>query len=167
MRRRLRISVMFILGIGALASIAVTVRCFYYKYYDVAKYPDNYLFHLGITVLLSMSECGLGIVAVSLPPLCRLFGRYFDQSSDQSSGEGSGFPSGKTSKFSDDTPKRGRSVPTWNRIDDEDDEIALQPMENTLGQNAAPEGDKALKHPYMSTWDGPKDDSREQTSEAM
>lgn len=43
MRRRLKISVTFILGMGALASIAVTIRCFYYKYYDVAEYPDNYL----------------------------------------------------------------------------------------------------------------------------
>lgn len=34
---------MFILGIGGLASIAVTIRCFYYKYYDVAEYPNNYL----------------------------------------------------------------------------------------------------------------------------
>lgn len=48
MRRRVKISVMFILGIGGLASIAVTIRCFYFKYYDVAAYPNNFLCKLCI-----------------------------------------------------------------------------------------------------------------------
>lgn len=43
MRRRVKISVMFILGIGGLASIAVTIRCFYFKYYDKVAYPNNFL----------------------------------------------------------------------------------------------------------------------------
>lgn len=43
-------------------------------------------------MLLSMSECGLGIVAFSLPPLRRLFGVYFYQSADQPHGESTDFP---------------------------------------------------------------------------
>lgn len=43
MRRRLKVSLVCVLSVGSLASIAVTVRMFYYKYFDVKAYPDNYL----------------------------------------------------------------------------------------------------------------------------
>lgn len=44
---------------------------------------NKVLVHLGISIFLSMAECGLGIIACSLPPLRRLFYWYFDTASVQ------------------------------------------------------------------------------------
>lgn len=43
MSRRRKASIMVILGLGVLASIATCVRMPYLKYYDTTKYPDNFL----------------------------------------------------------------------------------------------------------------------------
>lgn len=41
MSRRKKVSVICILGLGVLASIATCVRMPYLKYYDTAKYPTE------------------------------------------------------------------------------------------------------------------------------
>ncbi|KAF3003228.1 hypothetical protein E8E13_009926 [Curvularia kusanoi] len=79
MPRRTKISIIFILGLGILASIATIIRLPYLKYYDHAKYPNDLLFHLGVIVICSNSECSLGILACSLPPLRKLLKLYYEK----------------------------------------------------------------------------------------
>lgn len=43
MPRRTKITIVFILGLGILASIATIVRLPYLRYYDTIKYPNNFL----------------------------------------------------------------------------------------------------------------------------
>lgn len=86
MSRRHKVSVLLILGLGVLASIATCVRLPYLKYYDTAAYPAETMYHLGIIQVCSNVECGLGLVGCSLPPLRKLFKFYYGSSSSASEG---------------------------------------------------------------------------------
>lgn len=56
MSRRKKVSVMIILGLGILASIATCVRMPYLKYYDTAAYPDNLLCGSTISICPAVFE---------------------------------------------------------------------------------------------------------------
>ncbi|KAF1923839.1 uncharacterized protein M421DRAFT_302964 [Didymella exigua CBS 183.55] len=78
MPRRTKITIVFILGLGILASIATIIRLPYLKYYNTAKYPKDFLFHVGVIVMCSNAECSLGIIACSLPPLRKLLKMFYE-----------------------------------------------------------------------------------------
>ncbi|KAJ0116871.1 hypothetical protein J7T55_010022 [Diaporthe amygdali] len=73
MRRRQKVSVICVLGLGILASISACIRVPFLKYYDTTEYPENFLYHLGIINICSNIECGLGVIGCSLHPLHRIF----------------------------------------------------------------------------------------------
>ena len=100
MPRRRKLSVICILGLGILASIATLIRMPYLRYYDTDKYPHEFLctlphdeiiqifgqranmicalVHVGIIVMCSSAECSLGIIACSLPPLRKFLQVYYE-----------------------------------------------------------------------------------------
>ncbi|KAL7624934.1 hypothetical protein AAE478_004148 [Parahypoxylon ruwenzoriense] len=84
MSKRKKVSLLAVLMLGILASVASLIRMPYYKYYDTVAYPDDFLYHAGYIALWSELECGMGIVACSLPPLRRLFKNFFKGSTNQS-----------------------------------------------------------------------------------
>ncbi|KAK8088283.1 hypothetical protein PG997_003244 [Apiospora hydei] len=84
MPRRAKVSVVGILGLGILASIATCVRMPYLKYWDAAKYPNNLLYHVAVIIICSITENSLGIIACSLPPLRKLFRSYYGSTSERS-----------------------------------------------------------------------------------
>lgn len=43
MPRRTKITIVFILGLGVLASIATIIRLPYLRYYDTSKYPNDFI----------------------------------------------------------------------------------------------------------------------------
>ncbi|KAL7621400.1 hypothetical protein AAE478_008722 [Parahypoxylon ruwenzoriense] len=74
MRLKVKLSLAFILSLGALASISTSVRLPYIEIY-VHLYitPKDGLYHSANIVVWSIVECGIGIIAGSLPPLRPLF----------------------------------------------------------------------------------------------
>ncbi|KAI0018203.1 hypothetical protein F4780DRAFT_752443 [Xylariomycetidae sp. FL0641] len=124
---RKKVAVVFVLGLGILASIATIVRMPLLKYYDVEAHPVDLLFHVGMIVICSNVECSLGIIASSLPSLSKLFMFWYKTSSkdDSEATDSSGsFPT----RLPALTPQ-GKYVSTahirkgsgdWNRLDDED-----------------------------------------------
>ncbi|KAI2609402.1 uncharacterized protein GGS25DRAFT_484517 [Hypoxylon fragiforme] len=122
MPKRKKISLLAVLMLGVLASIASLIRMPYYKYYDQVAYPNNYFYHAGYIALWSEMECGLGIVACSLPPLRRLFKSFFGSSNRSKPGySGSADP-----KKSFNTPLgaltpqgKSRADQGWDRLDDD------------------------------------------------
>ncbi|KAL6895422.1 hypothetical protein HDV57DRAFT_8797 [Trichoderma longibrachiatum] len=84
MPKRRKISVQIILGLGIFGSAAGLVRLGYYHAYDTVKYPHQSLYNWGSTILWSVLEAGLGIISCSLPPLRRLFRKFYQGSSGQS-----------------------------------------------------------------------------------
>lgn len=106
MPRRAKISVVCVLGLGILASIAALMRIVSYKYIDTRYYPKDHmskavhyprhqsplltsiLVAQGRLVLWSVFESGFAIIACSLPPLKKLvsglIGRSFGRTTDPS-----------------------------------------------------------------------------------
>ncbi|CAI4211661.1 unnamed protein product [Parascedosporium putredinis] len=122
MPRRRKLSVQIILGLGMFGSAAGLVRMGYYHTYDTEKYPDESLFNWGHTILWSVLEAGLGVIACSLPPLRILFKRFYQGSSGMS-GRKSGMDlHGHTARFSraqwDAKSIRRKDGPSWSRLDD-------------------------------------------------
>ncbi|KAH6639995.1 hypothetical protein BKA67DRAFT_671367 [Truncatella angustata] len=128
MSRRKKISVMMILGLGVLASIATCVRMPYLKYYDTNLYPNEFLYHVGPIMICSNIECSLGIMACSLPPLRKLFKHYYGSShiptsnNSQSGGYGAKLdsltPHGH--KYRATARARGRTANAeWDSLDDD------------------------------------------------
>ncbi|KAH9238261.1 hypothetical protein K456DRAFT_1826856 [Colletotrichum gloeosporioides 23] len=87
MKSRVKASVCAVLALGAIASAATIIRLPYLQYYNVV---DDYLHELIINlladnianiVLWSIFECGIGIIAGSLPSLRRLLKFWLDKSS--------------------------------------------------------------------------------------
>ncbi|TID15305.1 hypothetical protein E6O75_ATG08558 [Venturia nashicola] len=69
MQRRLKVVTVFILSLGILASIATTIRMPYCNAYSLTT---NQMWRMG-DLLWTNFECGLGIIAGSLPMLRKLF----------------------------------------------------------------------------------------------
>ncbi|OLN87616.1 hypothetical protein CCHL11_05645, partial [Colletotrichum chlorophyti] len=89
-----KISVQIILGLGIFGSAAGLVRMGYYHAYDTEKYPSESLYNWGHTILWSVLEAGLGIIACSLPPLRKLFNSYFSRRPSKDPDGGSGLMDG-------------------------------------------------------------------------
>ncbi|KAH7035922.1 uncharacterized protein B0I36DRAFT_406662 [Microdochium trichocladiopsis] len=90
---RRKISVQIILGLGLIGSVAGVVRIPFFAYYDTEKYPDNTLYFFGHTIIWTIYEAGLGIMACSLPPLRALFSKFYHGSSgpiSKNPGDGAG-----------------------------------------------------------------------------
>ncbi|KAK2006178.1 integral membrane protein [Colletotrichum eremochloae] len=77
MPKRRKISLQVILGLGIIGSAAGLVRMGYYHSYDTVKHPNESLYNWGQTVLWTVLEGGLGIIACSLPPLRKLVSAYY------------------------------------------------------------------------------------------
>ncbi|KXH65117.1 hypothetical protein CNYM01_04838 [Colletotrichum nymphaeae SA-01] len=78
MKSRVKVSVCAVLALGAIASAATIVRLPYLQYYNQV---ENYLHNIANIVLWSILECGIGIIAGSLPSLRRLLKFWLDKSS--------------------------------------------------------------------------------------
>ncbi|KAK2059299.1 integral membrane protein [Colletotrichum caudatum] len=87
MPNRRKISLQVVLGLGIIGSAAGLVRMGYYHSYDTTKYPNEALYNWGQTVLWTVLEGGLGIIACSLPPLGKLVSTYCKGSSNGNSSE--------------------------------------------------------------------------------
>lgn len=66
MRLRSKVLTVAALGLGVVASMASLIRTIYA---DAYSSDDNYLFNTGKIVLWTVVECGIGIIAGSLPML--------------------------------------------------------------------------------------------------
>ncbi|KXJ89114.1 hypothetical protein Micbo1qcDRAFT_122325 [Microdochium bolleyi] len=86
---RKKLSVQLILGLGLIGSVAGVVRIPFFMYYDTAAHPDNTLYYFGHTIIWTIIEAGLGIMACSLPPLRALFSRIYHGSSAKSGAQNS------------------------------------------------------------------------------
>ncbi|KAM0415949.1 hypothetical protein ACHAPT_013102 [Fusarium lateritium] len=70
MKTRTKFLVAVVLTLGAVASVTTIARMPLLRSY---KEPENnYLYHMGFVIMLSILECGIGLVAGSLPMLRRL-----------------------------------------------------------------------------------------------
>ncbi|KAI8294084.1 hypothetical protein K4K57_006426 [Colletotrichum sp. SAR 10_99] len=78
MKSRVKASVCAVLALGAIASAATIIRLPYLQYYNVV---EDYLHNIANIVLWSIFECGIGIIAGSLPSLRRLLKFWLDKSS--------------------------------------------------------------------------------------
>ncbi|KAF4975999.1 hypothetical protein FZEAL_7285 [Fusarium zealandicum] len=70
MRAKLKFYAQLIMGLGMLSSIASIIRIPYSNAYMT---PDNFVYHVGNIILWTVVECGVGVVAGSLPSLRALF----------------------------------------------------------------------------------------------
>ncbi|KAI0023874.1 GPCR, PTH11-type [Xylariomycetidae sp. FL0641] len=77
MNRNKKMTVMAILGLGAVASTATIVRAPYLQYYLA---PTDQLFWNGYISIWCQLESGLGLIAASLPALRTLFKQYRERS---------------------------------------------------------------------------------------
>lgn len=80
MPRRSKISVVIVLGLGILASIAALMRIISYQYIDTRNYPNDHMVAQGRLVLWSIFESSLAIIACSLPPLKKLISNIIGRS---------------------------------------------------------------------------------------
>ncbi|ROV90811.1 hypothetical protein VPNG_09854 [Cytospora leucostoma] len=135
MPRRTKISLIFILGLGIMASIAALTRMVFYKYWNRELYPSNYWYHTGLILIFSELEVSLGIIACSLPPLRKLIKNAFHSTSrpradprgpggsnynvDASySGNKQSFRGGKTTELARISGS-GMGKGEWSRLDDD------------------------------------------------
>jgi len=82
MRRKLKISVCFIMGLGAVASTATLVRL---KFIPAYSNVNDYLYGLADIALWSVVEIGLGIIAGSIATLKPLLNKVFGSTTDPES----------------------------------------------------------------------------------
>ncbi|KAI9157968.1 hypothetical protein HJFPF1_05953 [Paramyrothecium foliicola] len=133
MKIRTKFSVAIILTLGAIASITTIARMPLLKYY---KEPENnYLYHMGFVILLSIGECGIGLIAGSLPMLRRLIQGWLGKDDSVAAPTpnsnitfGGTGPSGQHSRgrfnnptdkgMSRATVKTGRGSGEWEQLDD-------------------------------------------------
>ncbi|GJC96140.1 integral membrane protein [Colletotrichum higginsianum] len=90
MPKRRKISLQVILSLGIIGSAAGLVRMGYYHAYDTKAHPHESLYNWGHTVLWSVLEACLGIIACSLPPLRKLFASFYPSSQGKSGDQSRG-----------------------------------------------------------------------------
>ncbi|KAI0886035.1 uncharacterized protein GGS22DRAFT_199447 [Annulohypoxylon maeteangense] len=77
MKLKVKASLIFVLALGALASISTCVRLPYIHIYKhIYVEPDNGLEKAGNLIVWSVVECGIGVTAGSLPPLQPLLRKF-------------------------------------------------------------------------------------------
>ncbi|KAF7534513.1 hypothetical protein G7054_g6185 [Neopestalotiopsis clavispora] len=116
MKRKLKISVAAILALGAVASVTTIVRLPYLSAYTA---PTDAYYQIANIVIWSEIECGVGIIAGSLPALRRFVKSILDKSSkggsyDPRSGSGMGTQTIGGGKGRSHTGKMSRSVKMSN-----------------------------------------------------
>ncbi|KAF5005079.1 hypothetical protein FDECE_8496 [Fusarium decemcellulare] len=126
MPKRTKFSVVAILGLGVLASIAALMRIVSYKYIDIKVYPKDHMVAEGRLLLWSLLESSLAIIACSLPSL-KLFGGCVARSMNRSKNltPGSRNPYHHDAPLASLTP-HGQTRTTvsgkgnWDRLHDDD-----------------------------------------------
>ncbi|KAI1141111.1 hypothetical protein F5Y05DRAFT_423921 [Hypoxylon sp. FL0543] len=77
MKPKVKALLSFVLALGVLASVSTCVRLRYMHIYkEIKVQPKDVLENAANLVIWSVLECGIGIIAGSLPPLQPLFRRY-------------------------------------------------------------------------------------------
>ncbi|KAH6646292.1 hypothetical protein BKA67DRAFT_664138 [Truncatella angustata] len=76
MRRTAKYALIIILGLGVFASAGTIVRA---PYFEAYRNSAQQLYNMGGIALWSNIEGGIGLIAGSLPPLGKLFKRYFGE----------------------------------------------------------------------------------------
>ncbi|KAI1379008.1 hypothetical protein F4677DRAFT_465274 [Hypoxylon crocopeplum] len=77
MRLKVKVSLVFILALGVLASISTCIRIPYIELYsNTFRQPADGLYKTCNIAVWSVVECGIGIIAGSLPQLQPLFRRF-------------------------------------------------------------------------------------------
>ncbi|UPL01888.1 hypothetical protein LCI18_012822 [Fusarium solani-melongenae] len=115
MPKRVKISVVAILGLGVVASVAALMRIVSYKYIDVRVYPKDHFLSQGRLLFWSLLESAFAIIACSLPSL-KLFGGCIARSMNRSTNNTplhSLTPKGQTR-----TTVSGKG--NWDRLHDDD-----------------------------------------------
>ncbi|CAH0046321.1 unnamed protein product [Clonostachys solani] len=69
-----KFSVAVVLGLGTLASVTTIARIPFLKAYREPE--DNFLYQIGYVIILSLAECGIGLIAGSLPMARRLVRKW-------------------------------------------------------------------------------------------
>ncbi|KAI1092823.1 hypothetical protein F5B19DRAFT_492045 [Rostrohypoxylon terebratum] len=76
MKLKVKVWLIFVLALGSLASVSTCIRLPYiHVYKHIYVHPDNGLQKGGSLVMWSVVECGIGVIAGSLPPLQPLLRR--------------------------------------------------------------------------------------------
>ncbi|KAK4031429.1 hypothetical protein C8A01DRAFT_21340 [Parachaetomium inaequale] len=153
MPKRRKITIQIILSLGMIGSAAGLVRMGYYHAYDTEKYPIKSLHNWGQTILWSVLEAGLGVIACSLPPLGIFFKKFYYNSSGIS-GRKSGPTTGDGGTQLESLgglQKRGlpslrrKEGPPWNRLDDSHSTSSQQNIMKTTQidvETSSAEGDR-------------------------
>ncbi|KAH7244931.1 hypothetical protein B0J15DRAFT_402834, partial [Fusarium solani] len=89
MPKRVKISVIAILGLGVVASVATLMRIVSYKYIDIRVHPKDHFLSQGRLLFWSLLESAFAIIACSLPSL-KLFGGCIARSMNRSTNNVSG-----------------------------------------------------------------------------
>ncbi|KAJ4229238.1 hypothetical protein NW759_003964 [Fusarium solani] len=127
MPKRVKISVIAILGLGVVASVATLMRIVSYKYIDIRVHPKDHFLSQGRLLFWSLLESAFAIIACSLPSL-KLFGGCIARSMNRSTNNVSG---GARPPYRHETPLRsltpkGQTRTTvsgkgnWDRLHDDD-----------------------------------------------
>ncbi|KAL1865329.1 hypothetical protein Daus18300_007219 [Diaporthe australafricana] len=129
LNKRIKRSLIIVLGLGGTASIGAIARLPYLKYYTI---PEDQLYHMANIVIWSVFENGIGIIAASLPPIQKLFKFYDDSKVGSSTPAGAGAsetiggtPLSQPSGAFELKPLRSSSRLTvtksaqWDRLDDD------------------------------------------------
>lgn len=105
MKTKMKISISVILAIGAIASAATIVRLPFLSLYNAT---ENYLHGLAHIMLWSNIECGIGIIAGSLPSLKALLNFWLGRTTDRDNSYGhQGASSGLQTIGGSGAPRRG------------------------------------------------------------
>ncbi|KAM0255730.1 hypothetical protein ACHAQJ_005484 [Trichoderma viride] len=127
MDQRRKISIIVILGLGVIASLAAILRIASYPKTDERYYPKDNLVKEAQLVIWSHLEGSFATIACNLPPLKQLFksfykastGRSGDRSAHMSAGAGRGTQLGDLAPQGQSRVMASRN--TWNRISEDDD----------------------------------------------
>ncbi|KAJ3540334.1 hypothetical protein NM208_g5108 [Fusarium decemcellulare] len=157
MKTATKVSISFVLGLGAIASVATIVRMPYIAFYF--NPAEDYLYRVCNVALWCVFETGIGIVAGCLPPLRKLVKRWvnFDSSHGHSSGAtpyASSNALGVTSKIGTGSRSQrfhksrnttnGATDGNWERLDDDSSKrriyVTVDMEMNTLDHGASSAG---------------------------
>ncbi|KAL0932269.1 cation-transporting atpase 4 [Colletotrichum truncatum] len=163
MKSRVKASACAILALGAIASAATIIRLPYLQYYSK---PEDYLYavadNMAKIVIWSIFECGIGIIAGSLPSLRRLLRSWIDKSSYGSHSNdisnylntGSACP-GTNDMQLDSLGRRGNTFSncqtghrdTWDQLDDDNSQrnIIIKTQEVSVEISKCPEQNSSRK----------------------
>ncbi|KAK4244742.1 hypothetical protein C7999DRAFT_34889 [Corynascus novoguineensis] len=152
MPKRRKVTIQIILSLGMFGSAAGLVRMGFYHAYDTEKYPIESLHNWGHTILWSVLEAGLGVIACSLPPLGVFFKKFYYNSSGSGRKSGPATSDSGTQLESLGGQQKGglpglrrKERPTWNRLEDSHSTSSQQNIVKTTKiyvETSSAEGDR-------------------------